>query len=60
VTVSLGVSTVGKGNEKTVNELVHEADIALYQSKAEGKNKVTCYTRGCCMPLRETDPNRSL
>lgn len=58
VTVSLGVSTVGQGNEKSVNDLVHEADIALYRSKAEGKNKVTCYTRGCGMPVREADSNR--
>jgi len=58
VTVSLGVSTVGQGNEKTVVELVHEADLALYRSKAEGKNKVTCFTPGCVMPVREIDPNR--
>jgi diguanylate cyclase (GGDEF)-like protein len=58
VTVSLGVSTVGQSNEKSVEELVHEADIALYRSKAEGKNKVTCYTRGCGMPVRDADPNR--
>ncbi len=58
VTVSLGVSTMGPGNEKSVNELVHESDIALYQSKAEGKNKVTCYARGCVMPTPGTDTNR--
>jgi diguanylate cyclase (GGDEF)-like protein len=50
VTVSLGVSTMSQGSGKTVPELVNEADIALYRSKATGKNRVTSYSESCSMP----------
>ena len=39
VTVSIGVSTYPKDG-KTYNDLIDKADIALYQAKKEGRNKV--------------------
>jgi diguanylate cyclase (GGDEF)-like protein len=50
VTVSLGISTLDGGNIKTTPELIREADIALYRSKALGKNRVTCYCDTYTMP----------
>jgi diguanylate cyclase (GGDEF)-like protein len=50
ITISLGVSTIAAGSAKTVVELIHEADTALYRSKAEGKNKVRTYREGDRMP----------
>lgn len=50
VTVSLGVSTMPPGSDKNIFTLINEADIALYRSKAEGKNKVNRYTEGASMP----------
>lgn len=50
VTVSLGVSTMEEGCMKTTPELIHEADVALYRSKAQGKNQVTCYSESFSMP----------
>lgn len=50
VTVSLGVSTMPPGARKNIFTLINEADIALYRSKAEGKNKVTRYSEGAAMP----------
>jgi diguanylate cyclase (GGDEF)-like protein len=50
LTVSLGVSTKRKNDKKTIPELIHEADIALYKSKTTGKNRVTRYSAGLTMP----------
>jgi len=50
VTVSLGVSTTSPGIETTLAALIHEADLALYRSKATGKNRVTCYSEDIVMP----------
>jgi len=50
VTVSLGISTLDGGGIKTTPELIREADIALYRSKALGKNRVTCYCDSYTMP----------
>ncbi len=50
VTVSLGVSTMEESQIRTTPELIHEADIALYRSKAQGKNRVTCYCPAFSMP----------
>jgi len=50
VTVSLGVSTMREGSPKTIPELIHESDVALYRSKAMGKNKVTVYSETLTMP----------
>ncbi len=50
VTVSLGVATMEESGMKTTPELIHEADVALYRSKAVGKNKVTCFSESFSMP----------
>lgn len=50
ITVSLGVSSMAGDKQKSITELINEADIALYQSKAAGKNRVVCYSEGCGMP----------
>lgn len=50
VTISLGVATMEQGRSKTITELIHEADVALYRSKAMGKNRVTCFTEALTMP----------
>ncbi len=50
VTVSVGVSSMMQGAEKTIPDLINEADIALYRSKASGKNKVSCFTAASTMP----------
>lgn len=55
LTVSLGVSTIHKGDKKTIKELIHEADVALYRSKASGKNRVTGYDKTLLMPVAEQD-----
>jgi len=57
VTVSLGVSTMNKkeGTLKTLPELIHESDVALYRSKATGKNRVTCYIETLTMPGANLD-----
>ncbi len=57
VTVSLGVATMEQDGMKTTPELIHEADIALYRSKAMGKNQVTCYCTAFKMPGFKVDPN---
>jgi len=55
VTVSLGVSTMEAGGMKTTPELIHEADVALYRSKALGKNRVTCFCDTFTMPGVKSD-----
>lgn len=42
VTSSFGVSTLRFG-AKTVDELIHQADEALYVSKNNGRNRVSCW-----------------
>jgi diguanylate cyclase (GGDEF)-like protein len=49
VTVSLGISTM-ENSMKPIPELIHEADVALYRSKAMGKNRVTYYSNTFTMP----------
>jgi two-component system cell cycle response regulator len=40
VTVSCGIAELSPGEEKTIEELLREADTALYQAKERGKNNV--------------------
>jgi len=60
VTISVGVSCMGSEQQKSITEMINEADIALYQSKASGKNKVTSYTEGCTMPSSSRSGERGL
>lgn len=55
VTVSLGVSTMEAESMKPTPELIHEADIALYRSKALGKNRVTSFCKSFSMPGAQPD-----
>lgn len=55
LTVSLGVSTMQKGDHKTIPGLIQESDVALYQSKALGKNRVTGYSVDLTMPGAKLD-----
>jgi len=50
ISVSLGVSCMAGDKQKSITELINEADIALYHAKAAGKNRVVCYSEGCGMP----------
>jgi diguanylate cyclase (GGDEF)-like protein len=47
LTVSIGVSGLSSGVQdqvKSLEELLHQADVALYRSKDAGKNQVSVYT----------------
>jgi diguanylate cyclase (GGDEF)-like protein len=55
LTVSLGVSTMRKGDTKTIPGLIQESDVALYRSKALGKNRVTGYDSTLTMPGAKMD-----
>ncbi len=58
LTVSLGVSTMRRGDQKTVTELIHEADVALYRSKMTGKNRITGYDETLTMPGAKPDSEK--
>ncbi|MHB8469313.1 MAG: diguanylate cyclase [Gaiellaceae bacterium] len=40
VTVSIGVATLGRDGDDA-NELIHQADLAVYRAKLQGRNRVT-------------------
>lgn len=42
LTISIGISSYA-GHVSDKDELVHQADIALYEAKRTGRNKVCCY-----------------
>ncbi|GAB6066495.1 GGDEF domain-containing protein [Aquifex pyrophilus] len=44
ITVSVGVSSFR--NQKSLEDIIREADIALYNAKKKGKNRVEIYKRG--------------
>ena len=46
LTLSIGVSTIIPRAEMHYNELINKADIALYQAKDEGRNRVVVYEEG--------------
>ena len=43
VTVSCGLADLASGAKKTIDELLKEADAALYRAKGRGKNNVALY-----------------
>ena len=60
VTVSLGISNMGHDVVKSYSELIQEADIALYRSKAMGKNQVTCFSSSLTMPGVKLDEEHGI
>ena len=60
VTVSLGLSNMGQAVLKSYSELIQEADIALYRSKAMGKNLVTCFSSALTMPGVKLDEEHGI
>jgi diguanylate cyclase (GGDEF)-like protein len=52
VTASLGVATQKPGNRRNLVSLLVDADRALYQAKADGRN------RGCITQPRSPQENR--
>jgi diguanylate cyclase (GGDEF)-like protein len=60
ITVSLGVSCMVGDKQKSITELINEADIALYHAKAAGKNRVSSYTEGFGMPMASAVEQRGL
>jgi len=55
LTVSLGVSTMQKGDNKTIPGLIQESDVALYRAKSLGKNQVIGYDPTLTMPGAKLD-----
>ena len=45
VTISVGVSEFQKQNEKAPEKLYQNADIALYEAKKRGRNRVIVYDK---------------
>jgi diguanylate cyclase (GGDEF)-like protein len=60
ITISLGVSSMAGEKPKSINQLINEADIALYSSKAAGKNRVNCYCEGSSMPVATDSEHRGI
>jgi diguanylate cyclase (GGDEF)-like protein len=60
ITISLGVSSMTGDKQKSITELINEADIALYHAKAAGKNRVICYSEGCGMPAPSSAERKGL
>jgi diguanylate cyclase (GGDEF)-like protein len=42
VTVSIGVATM-ESDQMSFDDLLHGADLAMYQAKEQGRNTVVCY-----------------
>jgi PleD family two-component response regulator len=60
VTVSLGLANMGPEIVKSYSGLIQEADIALYRSKAMGKNLVTCFSSALTMPGVKLDEEHGI
>jgi len=60
ITISLGVSSMTGDKQKSITELINEADIALYHAKAAGKNRVICYSEGYGMPAASSAERKGL
>lgn len=44
ITLSCGISTIAESNSKNDDEIIRQADRALYSSKQNGRNKTTIYS----------------
>jgi PleD family two-component response regulator len=45
ITVSIGLTGLGRGQQKTADAFLEEADLALYRAKRRGGNRVETYTQ---------------
>jgi two-component system, cell cycle response regulator len=45
ITVSIGLTGLGRGQQKTADALLEEADLALYRAKRRGGNRVETFTQ---------------
>lgn len=52
LTVSIGFATTQAGESISAQELTRRADMALYQAKREGRNRIQFYTRNSERPER--------
>lgn len=43
-TVSMGVSVTSSGDDHTVADLLHQADVAMYRAKKNGRNRVEIFS----------------
>ena len=48
--VSLSIGVVVAQDRRSFHDLYHQADIALYQAKATGKNKISMFSEGMLFP----------
>lgn len=46
VTVSVGVALVEPGREVTIDQVLHEADVAMYAAKATGQGRIRVFAPG--------------
>jgi diguanylate cyclase (GGDEF)-like protein len=53
ITVSIGVATTNSTNAKHAENLVHEADLALYKAKHAGRNSISVFK-----PNNSTEPEK--
>jgi diguanylate cyclase (GGDEF)-like protein len=42
-TVSMGVTVTSSGDDHTVADLLHQADVAMYRAKKNGRNRVEIF-----------------
>ncbi|WP_148227894.1 sensor domain-containing diguanylate cyclase [Desulfarculus baarsii] len=45
LTISLGVASFNPGDEPSIEEVIRRADLAMYQSKAAGRNRTTVWVK---------------
>ncbi len=55
VTVSIGITMTTREIED-IDQLIHQADCAMYESKRQGKNRVTLYSE---IPVPKKNPKRN-
>ncbi|MEO8670140.1 MAG: tetratricopeptide repeat-containing diguanylate cyclase [Tahibacter sp.] len=57
LTISIGVASLDQCSERSLETLLGAADIAVYQAKAMGRNRVVCYDPNNPLPFREISKN---